>query len=153
MTGGMYSMSEDSGASVSAETSSAGARPVVLPAPVPDQAGGGWSSGGSGGSWMEGGQSSGQCQSGMIDQCCNMADQGCCVNQGQQCYTVWEKQCQFSNKPQCLTTYKQKCDQVEIKSCRMNTEYRDIVRISKSLYCGAAALIILAGCSNQLLQS
>jgi len=126
-SGGMYSMSEDSGASVSAETSSAGARPVVLPAPVPDQAGGGWSSGGSGGSWMEGGQSSGQCQSGMIDQCCNMADQGCCVNQGQQCYTVWEKQCQFSNKPQCLTTYKQKCDQVEIKSCRMNTEYRDIV--------------------------
>ena len=40
--------------------------------------------------------SSGQCGQKM-DECCNMADQGCCVNEGQKCYTVWEKQCRGSN--------------------------------------------------------
>ena len=52
--------------------------PVPLPAPVPAPAPGG---------------GGGSC--GLRDECCNMAEAGCCVGgeQQQQCYTVWETKC------------------------------------------------------------
>ena len=40
---------------------------------------------------------------GMTEQCCNMADSGCCVGgeqpqQQQQCYTVWETKCRSDSR-------------------------------------------------------
>ena len=79
-----------------------------------------------------GGGEGGSC--GMVDQCCNMADQGCCVGgeeprQQQQCYTVWETKCQYTNKPRCRKTTREHCQRHPIKSCRRVTETKNIVGI------------------------
>ena len=128
-------------------------RPAILPAAVPG-AGGGWSDtsaslsssdvskeeemgeghvvmshvSGSSSTGLTNWASSGQCGQ-MMDECCNMADQGCCVNEGQKCYTVWEKQCQYVNKPQCQTTYRTKCANVLIKGCAKKDIFRDVVSV------------------------
>ena len=104
-------------------------RPEVLPAPVPS-GDNGWSSGGGPDMTMQpypypGGQTGDQC--GMVDQCCEMHNQGCCVNGGQQCYKVWETKCKYANKPRCINSYQKKCEKVEMKKCRMVEEIRDIV--------------------------
>lgn len=70
----------------------------ALPAgglPMEEQTGGSWASGGSMGPpgvWGGGGRA-GQC--GMVDQCCGMAEQGCCQEQGQKCYTIYERKCRW----------------------------------------------------------
>lgn len=114
--GGMYNMGE------------AGVmRPEVLPAPVP-AGDNGWSSGGGMSQTYpypgQAGQAGDQC--GMVDQCCNMDQQGCCVNEGQKCYTVYETKCKYANKPRCINSFQTKCEKVEIKKCRMVEEIRDI---------------------------
>jgi len=68
----------------------------------------------------------------MVDQCCNMADSGCCVGgeqpqQQQRCYTVWETKCQYANKPRCRKTTREHCQRHPIKSCRRVTETKNIV--------------------------
>lgn len=67
----------------------------------------------------------------MMDQCCNMADSGCCVGgeqaqQQQQCYTVWETKCRYANKPRCRQYTKEHCQRHPIKSCRTVTETKNI---------------------------
>lgn len=54
-----------------------------------------------GGVWGGGVSQGDQC--GMMDQCCGMAEQGCCQEQGQKCYTVYERKCRYANKPVCQT--------------------------------------------------
>ena len=70
----------------------------------------------------------------MLDQCCNMADSGCCVGgeqpqQQQKCYTVWETKCSYANKPRCRKTTREHCQRHPIKSCRRVTETKNIVGI------------------------
>jgi len=55
---------------------------------------------------------------GMVDECCGMSEKGCCMNQGQQCYTTWERQCRYANKPVCQTQTREFCDTHPIKECR-----------------------------------
>jgi len=62
----------------------------------------------------------------MMDQCCNMMDQGCCPNQGQECTTVWERKCTNSYLPQCVSGMTTKCDSYIVKSCRSLPEYRTV---------------------------
>jgi len=54
----------------------------------------------------------------MMDQCCGMAEQGCCQEQGQKCYTVYERKCRYANKPVCQTMTKEFCENYPIKQCR-----------------------------------
>ena len=68
----------------------------------------------------------------MMDQCCNMAESGCCVGgeqpqQQQKCYTVWETKCRYANKPRCRQTTREHCQRHPIKSCRRVTETKNIV--------------------------
>jgi len=73
------------------------------------------------------GGSLGSCPNpGMMDQCCNMLDQGCCPTQGQQCTTVWERKCTNSYVPQCVARMTNKCEYYSVKSCRPSQEYRSV---------------------------
>jgi len=61
---------------------------------------------------------SGGLNCGMMDECCGMSDSGCCINQGQRCYTIWERKCTFANMPSCQTQTKEFCDTKALKECR-----------------------------------
>jgi len=63
-----------------------------------------------------------------MDQCCNMANEGCCTGpeQGQRCYTVYEKQCKYVNEPQCMTNLREKCENHPVKSCRDVDKFEDV---------------------------
>lgn len=64
----------------------------------------------------------------MVDQCCGMAEQGCCQEEGQKCYTIYERKCRYANKPVCQMRTKEFCDTQPIKACRRvaKTERREI---------------------------
>ena len=47
-----------------------------------------------------------------------MAEQGCCQEQGQKCYTVYERKCRYANKPVCQTMTREFCENYPIKQCR-----------------------------------
>jgi len=75
-----------------------------------------------------GGQTS-QCS--MLDQCCGMVNEGCCIQgqqevQGEQCYTIYERKCRYSNKPFCQRLTKQECMHHTIKDCRPVQERRTV---------------------------
>jgi len=71
---------------------------------------------------------SGGLNCGIMDQCCSMSDNGCCLNQGQQCFTKWERKCTYANMPSCQTQTKEFCDTKALKTCRFTKkpEYTDI---------------------------
>ena len=72
----------------------------------------------------------------MVDQCCGMANEGCCMA-GQQCYTYYENVCENVNEARCQPNIKQICVDVVLPDCRIVKERRQQVGISplKSLGC------------------
>ena len=65
----------------------------------------------------------------MVDQCCGMANEGCCMA-GQQCYTYYENVCENVNEARCQPNIKQICVDVVLPDCRIVKERRQQVRIS-----------------------
>ena len=73
----------------------------------------------------------------MVDQCCGMANEGCCMA-GQQCYTYYENVCENVNEARCQPNIKQICVDVVLPDCRIVKERRQQVGLSsrlKSLSC------------------
>ena len=66
---------------------------------------------------------------GMMDSCCGMSNEGCCMG-GQQCYTYYERECENTNEPQCNMRGKTVCMNIPLKDCRVVQERRTEVRIS-----------------------
>ena len=65
----------------------------------------------------------------MVDQCCGMANEGCCMA-GQQCYTYYENVCENVNEARCQPNIKQICVDVVLPDCRIVKERRQQVRSS-----------------------
>ena len=65
----------------------------------------------------------------MVDQCCGMANDGCCMA-GQQCYTYYENVCENVNEARCQPNIKQICVDVVLPDCRIVKERRQQVCIS-----------------------
>ena len=81
----------------------------------------------------------------MMDQCCGMANEGCCMG-GQQCYTYYENVCERTDQPRCRMTGREFCDEAVMPDCRVERQRRNMVSIeelkTKLLYhCTAAWLI------------
>ena len=94
--------------------------------PPPDQAGmvgGDWQQGGGGG----GQQGGGQCGV-MLDECCGMANEGCCMG-GQQCYTYYETVCEKTQTQRCQPKFKQVCVNEVLPDCRI--EKKRATQVSK----------------------
>ena len=63
----------------------------------------------------------------LMNKCCNMADRGCCINQGQKCFTMVQKKCEYGSKPHCAANSRQKCQNYPVKTCRDNYETKRVV--------------------------
>ena len=68
----------------------------------------------------------------MVDQCCGMANEGCCMA-GQQCYTYYENVCENVNEARCQPNIKQICVDVVLPDCRIVKERRQQVGLSSPL--------------------
>merc|ERR1711892_122828 len=60
--------------------------------------------------------STGQC--GMMDQCCGLAQEGCCLG-GQQCYTYYENVCDNPVAARCQMRGREFCDEAVMPDCRV----------------------------------
>ena len=58
----------------------------------------------------------GQC--GMVDECCGMAQQGCCV-EGQQCYTYYTQECESVDAPVCNKRLRNLCHEATVPDCQV----------------------------------
>ena len=65
----------------------------------------------------------------LMNKCCNMADRGCCINQGQKCFTLNQKKCEYGSKPQCVANFRQKCQNYPVKTCRDHYETKRVVSL------------------------
>ena len=63
----------------------------------------------------------------LMNKCCNMADRGCCINQGQKCFTMVQKKCEYGSKPHCAANSRQKCQNYPVKTCRDHYETKRVV--------------------------
>ena len=68
---------------------------------------------------------SGQCGI-MVDECCGMAQDGCCQG-GQQCYTYYETVCENVTKKRCNPKFKQICVEETLPDCKIQKERRTAV--------------------------
>merc|ERR1719195_2386538 len=57
-------------------------------------------------------------QYGMVDECCGMAQQGCCV-EGQQCYTYYTQECESVDAPVCNKRLRNLCHEATVPDCQV----------------------------------
>ena len=79
----------------------------------------------------------------MVDQCCGMANEGCCMA-GQQCYTYYENVCENVNEARCQPNIKQICVDVVLPDCRIVKERRQQV-------CSSEFSLVKSGPSSNVL--
>ena len=63
----------------------------------------------------------------LLAKCCDMAERGCCINQGQRCFMVMEDRCEYGSQPQCVANKRQKCQNYPVKTCRDKYESKVVV--------------------------
>ena len=67
----------------------------------------------------------GQC--GMVDECCGMAQQGCCV-EGQQCYTYYTQECESVDAPVCNKRLRNLCHEATVPDCQVRRNPGSLVK-------------------------
>ena len=67
----------------------------------------------------------GQC--GMVDECCGMAQQGCCV-EGQQCYTYYTQECESVDAPVCNKRLRNLCHEATVPDCQVRRNPGNLVK-------------------------
>ena len=72
---------------------------------------------------------SGQCGL-QVDECCGMANEGCCVG-GQECYTYYETVCDQSVTQRCRPKFKQVCVQETLPYCTVQKKRGSVVSCEK----------------------
>ena len=70
----------------------------------------------------------GQC--GMVDECCGMAQQGCCV-EGQQCYTYYTQECESVDAPVCNKRLRNLCHEATVPDCQVRRNPGSLVKTTQ----------------------
>jgi len=64
-------------------------------------------------------------QCGMVDQCCEQHQQGCCV-EGQQCYTYYTQECETVDAPVCNKRLRNLCHDATVPDCQVKRETKTL---------------------------